>query len=924
VDDGSPVAVDLLSHASDPRSVSLDELVTAINDALGADVATDDGAHLILVSPTDGAGGSIEVHPLTTTVRRRFLSHALITDDAGTRIFGFTARLATGADPSPARLVGANDLIGGVDLRDRNHLRLRLDGGDAVEIDCAGPRPRATTPDEIVAAINAALGSPVASTDGHVVLLVSPTAGGDSAIVLEPTRARDAVEALGLATGLVRGTDATGVSLTSVVDLSAGVDLPAGAALALGIDGGAPVDVTVGDVDPVHRTLSQIVTIVNATLGAGIASHDGTRLHLTSPTRGAGASIEIATPTTGSDATGQLLGVSPRTYTGAAAAPAEVEGNVDLASTGPLGPRSLLRIGVDGAAPVIVDVAARAAEPLAPTPSEIATAINVASDAVASIIEGRLRVASPTSGSASRIEIDRAATGDARSAIFGAVENEAKGQAAQPAVLTGEADLISPLDLTDGSIVRLAIDGARPVDIDVAGGSPDATVLAEIIAAIDDVLPGGPDATPDDRLRMTSPTAGATSSVELLALRRLEIQEYPPQTRQLDTDLSHGSRFAIDNHGADATTVSVRIDSLAGTVGPKIAALDRPWSVRVAAAVSAGGRVEVTVVDGVVAATITDEAGTRPVPPASILLHGRADHLLRLTRGRNRFAFLECDAARFDDARFDADVFAGGDCTEIGIFDASRFSAAPDIRTAFAGAGHSMPRSRLTARWDEHRAGALVVNLPDRLDERYGARFGEGRLGSVDAETFPGVVTEPFDDPKHVLTAVKAGSALVEAHLVPRVPIGWSAVAPPFRDPQPLTLGTATQEARLYLSEEGLGGDVLELRARHPGTWANSVTVTARTSGPAIYDLEIRYPGGRFENARAVVAGWPPVAATGDRPPAGCAFAPSSRRPSVAGAGADGLPTLASDLLAPGPAGILVAKAAGIHARVTRDRALSA
>jgi len=124
---------------------------------------------------------------------------------------------------------------------------------------------------------------------------------------------------------------------------------------------------------------------------------------------------------------------------------------------------------------------------------------------------------------------------------------------------------------------------------------------------------------------------------------------------------------------------------------------------------------------------------------------------------------------------------------------------------------------------------------------------------------------------------------------VPVVPIGFAAVALPFRDPTPLTLGSRDTAARLYLSEPGLAPGFVELQAAEPGVWGNDMTVVARPSGPAIYDLEVAYPGGRFEVARQVVFGPP-------------------------------LPTLADQLLTPGPVGVGTAKAAGVHAEVTRDR----
>lgn len=709
IDGASPVQIDLHSHAANLRAVTLDQLTASINHAMGTAVATDDGAHLILVSPTDGAAGAVEIHPFATTTERRFVSHSFVTDDAGTRVFGFTPRKATGTEATAARLVGVGDLLGGADLRTASHLRIRLDGADPVDIDCAGPRPRATTPAEIVAAINTALRSTVASTDGHEIALVSPTTGSESTISLEATRARDAVDALGLTPGATRGADATGVSFASTTDLSAGVALPAGATIAVGFDAGPPADITVGDVDPATRSLSQIVGSINAALVAQVASHDGTRLSLTSPTRGPGARIEIAAPSSGSDVTAELFGVSPRTYTGAAASPAVANGTVDLTAADPLGLHAFLRVAVDGAAPVVIDVAAGAADPQAPTPSEIAAAINAASTAVASVVGGHLRIASTTAGSASRIDIDHAGVGDARQTIFGPVDYEESGDSAKPAVLTGDADLLTPVDLTHGSIIRLALDGEPAVDIDIAGGSPDATVLVEIVAAIDDVLTGVPAATTDDRLRLTSTTAGPTSSVELIALRRLEIQEYPPEPTEAVSEVAHGSRFTIENQGAATTTMQVSIESPAGTTGPKIAAIDRPWSVRIGEAVSAGGRVDIALNNGTVAATISDAAGTRSIDPASIRIEGAPDDVLRLLRGRNRFVFSECDDARFDAAAFNEDQFAGGECVEIGIFNADRV-----LETAGCPDRVRRSRTRVTAEPADRVVGGAEGRGPGR------------------------------------------------------------------------------------------------------------------------------------------------------------------------------------------------------------------
>jgi hypothetical protein len=110
----------------------------------------------------------------------------------------------------------------------------------------------------------------------------------------------------------------------------------------------------------------------------------------------------------------------------------------------------------------------------------------------------------------------------------------------------------------------------------------------------------------------------------------------------------------------------------------------------------------------------------------------------------------------------------------------------------------------------------------------------------------------------------------------------------PFRKPQYLTLGGPNRPATLYLKEDGLTG-FIKLEAREKGAWGNEIGVSVREVGPAIYDVSIIYRGGRFEQARAIVQG---VAAE-----------------------------TVQEATKPGPTGVLQAKAAGVRADITRDRA---
>jgi hypothetical protein len=154
------------------------------------------------------------------------------------------------------------------------------------------------------------------------------------------------------------------------------------------------------------------------------------------------------------------------------------------------------------------------------------------------------------------------------------------------------------------------------------------------------------------------------------------------------------------------------------------------------------------------------------------------------------------------------------------------------------------------------------------------------------------VVTEPAEDPDHVKTRINAGSTLVKAEVVARVPLGFEAITLPIRRPslRKLSGGTESEPARLYLVESDVPG-AIELRAKSPGVWGNAIGVTAQQAGPARFDVTISLQGVRFESARRVVLG------------------------------GEQLPVLAEECLRPGPVGILQAKAAGIKAAVSRDQA---
>ncbi|WP_154792422.1 hypothetical protein [Occultella kanbiaonis] len=913
VDGGEPVEIDLRAGVADVTAADVGELADAVNAALGAEedpVAGDDGTHLILTSPTAGAAGSLEVDPIVTTVRRRFVTRARVLDEAATTVLGFTARTAHGLPGTSARLATSTDLSGGIDLTGGSFLRVVVGDSGAVEVDCAGPRPRATTAAEIAQHLADGVPGLEVSTDGRTVVLLDPTQGAASRVALEPPHPLDAADQVlgAAAVGSVTGTGPAGVRFTGTVDLGDGAPLPADAALRLGVDGAAPVDVPLGDgTTPATLGLARICAQINVALGAPVAAHDGAHVLLTSPTVGGGSALVIEAPAAGTDATPVVLGIpAPRTYTGLAATAARVVGTVDLTGGADLGTRRLLRLRVDGGAPVDIDLTSASGAPgggagpggagivdLAAITAAIRAATTA--DAASVPIPGGLALAltSPTTGPASRLEVTRAEVGDAAPLLFGAVGPSVTGTDPTPATIDGEVDLLAPVDLTERSVLRLRLDHGEPVDADLAGVTPSATLGAEIVAAIESVAPGVAALGPTDRLVLTSPTTGPGGAVEVVPTRHLEVVEYPPSTDTVTAAVAHGGVLVFSSSGSADVPGRVRVDSPGGVHGPRLTDPAAGWSVHVDTTVPARGELVLEWAPGGIGARVRGPSGWHPVDPALIHVSTGGGHgplgPLTVRRGRNRWSWTECDAARFDEAIFDEDSFAGGPCVEDAVFDVSRFSPTA-VPARFTATADRPASAHVSVTWDSHTAGSFEVNLPADLDPRFGRAFGEARFGAAEPELIAGVVTEPLGDDDNVITRVNAESALIECSPAPTVPIGWRPVALPFREPVHLSLGSPTQPARMYVSGPGLAPGFLEVRAADPGAYGNDISVSMRVVGPEIYDVTVHLPGARFENARAVVAGPEP-------------------------------PTLAERLLDPTPIGVGTAKAAGIRAVVTRDRA---
>jgi hypothetical protein len=915
LDNGASKEVDLRSQATNSLLVTLDELVAALNTALNESVAAHDGQHLILTSPTSGADSNISVQPLETTLRRRFVTRAYITDEATQAIFGFVQREAHGQAATRAHIIGGVDLSRGVDLQEARFLQIALDGGPAHEIDCAAnsPRPRVAMPGEIVEAINASLRGNVASHDGSHLTLTSQTAGFESRIAFEPPRIADASDVLvGIEPGTVRGRDATHVTFVGTVDLSGGVDLSAASQVKIGVDEQSPVEVNCAGADPTHTTLNEVVMAINVAMGAVVARHDGERVSLASTLNGADSRIEFAVPAE-SDATSEIFGINaPRVYHGANPEPARLVGMRNLSAGVDLTLARFLRLAVNGQPPRDVDCMIGAANPSTVSLEEVVTAINQELGPTVASHDGvHLILTSPEVGISSRLELKVYTSGDARDKLFGDVPEVTFGEAPVPAIITGEVDLLTPVDLNERRFVRLSVNGGRPVDIDVSGAAPATTFLEEIIAKINSAVPNLASATDDDRLRLTSPTVDESSRLEVLPLRMLEVMEYPPQiVEESPHYVRHGDSWRIKNDGAVDSDLEVEIYAPQGTVGPILVNRAEGWRIRLNEIIRPGEKVrlwrdpergiQAAIVDvhGVIHSILADHIHIESLGAPAWL----TDRALNLPLGQSEWTYMDCESARFDQGVFDRAHFAGGSCRERGVFNISKFVSRTtdwDPVVFIQSPPLSEPMVEVRFNWSRYQQGAFIVNLPADLPDQFGGRFNQARFGgnAGAAETYDGVVTEPSDDPDHWVQRL-AESKLVEAHILPRVPIGFQAMTIPFRHPRVrwLSGGTDTDPARLYLAEDDVPG-FIELRAREPGAWGNAIGVTARLAGPARFDVTIAFQGGRFENARQVaLAGR--ILEPGEYP----------------------LAALAEELLKPGPVGVLHAKAAGVLAGVTRER----
>ena len=594
------------------------EIANALNTLNPEILAQAEDDRLVLSSITEGGASQIEITPVAETITRRFVSRVPIREDAAMAVLGVLSARAEPVAAQAARIDGTANLTRGVDLSRNRHLRAAIDGAAPIEIDAAGPRPRNTTSDEVLAALNAGLGAGIASlSSGGTLSLTSPTVGIDSGIDLLTPRAAGAAEKLlGIEAATVFGQAARQVSFNGTADLSSGVDLGAASMLKLAFDGDDPVEIDCSGPDPSATTLGQIAIAINVAMAQTVASNDGTHLLLTSPTRGADSRVSILTPAA-NDATQLILGVEPdRVYSGAPAEPAEIAGLTDLTGTLDLSVTRFLRLGLDTAPPTDIDCAAQAEDITAVTPQEIVAAINTASEAeIASVSANRLVLRATNPGPSSRLVLEPSTAGNAASALFGNTPTSAQGTAGTPATIAGSVDLRPGVDLSRRSVIRLSVD-AETSDIDLAGEVPEATAPDEITAAINTKFPDMAAIDADGQLILTAPDG---SVVELVPLRHFELVEYPPKTVFSPTEtMAHGDAMFLTNSGAADVLHDVTLRSQAGVCAPAFVTLETGWELRLRAELPPGAEVKVSASTGQLETGMTDPDG-KALPDPKVL-----------------------------------------------------------------------------------------------------------------------------------------------------------------------------------------------------------------------------------------------------------------------------------------------------------------
>src|SRR5262249_5504847 len=297
---------------------------------------------------------------------------------------------------------------------------------------------------------------------------------------------------------------------------------------------------------------------VNAEAGAAVASLQGRRLALATPTLGFAGTIALRAATAG-DAAPLLFGDAATYARGSDPAPARASSSIDLSAGVDLSEHFNLTSAIDAGAPTTVNCAgADSAKTLA---GEIATAINTAVGRTVATQNGQtLTLASPTVGPSAQVRFFTAAANDALALIFGFAPRRASGADAAAATFTGNPIPPGGVDLRALQRVQIALDDGPPTIVDVAAGAakPSVVTPGEIADAINSALGTAVASVNGARLTLVSAAPGDQGAIAILPIERQIQRAFV--SRAFSTDEASNAAlgwFARKAQGSDATPASL-------------------------------------------------------------------------------------------------------------------------------------------------------------------------------------------------------------------------------------------------------------------------------------------------------------------------------------------------------------------------------
>lgn len=511
VDSNATITVNCAGN--DPRNTQITEIVTAINQAAQADIATQDGQFITLASRNTGSSA-------------RLILDTASTHDALEAIFGAHPRVFEGRDATAAAIVSVPNLTQELNPQPDKFLQLTaiqiaVDGGSPVEIplriNLRSPGENISTAQrrhvhEIASAINYAFPN-LAIADQQRLILRSSTFGDASRLEILPletqqtqrfiTRAKIADEAapniFGFLEQEAQGNSGTNAQIIGAVDLSRSVDLQAQPYLRIKIDNHPPIDINCAGQRPRVTAIDEVVNAINTRLGRSIASHDGQHLSLTSPTVSKESRIAVTEPQAG-DAIA-ALGLQSGTFKGQDAKKVSFVGLVDLHQGITLPPHAAIKLGIDGADPIEIFFAG--AEPNFQRLDQLLLKINATLNQVIAKTDGQhISLTSPSTGTNSKIQFAVPTTGaNVTTTLLGITPPRLyEGSNAIAAQIIGNISL-NTVDLRIARFLRIRVGNTAVKEIDcaagVAIGQLSAVTLNEIINAINTAIPELASADPE-------------------------------------------------------------------------------------------------------------------------------------------------------------------------------------------------------------------------------------------------------------------------------------------------------------------------------------------------------------------------------------------------------------------------------------------